>query len=183
MSSSGLAMAAGIAARKRKDPPGTRYDGAETSRRNRSVPGHRCASGQKPAESHTNFHTNNQRRRHANLNRHRLEDRSAGCRTAHQTYADAVRQRNPPPPQKGRSHPLNVQRHFRELFKAPSAQPPRGACVCVLRDTTTPPCVASTCTVTFCVLRGQRKGPFRLSIGSAMVACKDYQRRCETRCE
>ena len=40
---------------KTQRPPGTRYDGAETSRRHRNVPGHRCASGasgQKPAESH-----------------------------------------------------------------------------------------------------------------------------------
>ena len=140
---------------------GTRYDGTETSRPNRSVPGHHRASaanGQNPAEAHTNFHTNHHRRRNANSNHQRRQDHSSGCRKTHRPYVDALRQRNLPPPQKGRSHPLNHQRHFREFPKAGAFQIYKRSfikgCVCLVCvawmcarvwDTIKPHRVASTC--------------------------------------
>ena len=117
----------------RERPPGTRYDGAATSRRKPSVPAHRRASGfgHNPADSHTDNHNQTKRHHYADsANKRRQPNRSAGCRTANKTYADAVRQRNPPPPRDRRSHPFHQKRHSRERFNAPSAHHSQGACVC-----------------------------------------------------
>ena len=71
---------------------------------------------------------------------------------------------------------LDNQRQFREPSKAPRVHQP--ICVCVAENHHATSCrVDLHGVVTSRVLRGQRKGPLRLSIGPAMVVRKDFKRR------